>query len=698
MNKKILISNENNIKDFKTFISYIPLPSKKNGFLTQNIKKKNLFITIFYSIGVLFYLLSLCHINSLDLECYFATSVHCYYILAILTLISSIITSLSIYIIIYYNYNKFHLIIIFIIYSFLLLIDHDNGIIKHGLFNFLGFIVANIFIFSLLLFSRFLFFLLKKKKFFLLLLIIISFSYFFIYLKKYKLNNFNCDNWSKGLNNTSIDNDSKNYPCKIKIPKPHSCYLKEIGQYFDLTKKYRPTCLDPDILKKEKNNFLEDIKNLKYSNISKKNHFGFPLTNIDDINPYDYGNICYKVTKSFGDYVYDNIIYMDLYHENKTKYYPNIPRPEIEVKFEGDYGKFIINVHKNETLIKEREEIINKKERKSMYKNVLVMFFDTLSRSHFFRKFPKTINFFNQFVKYETNPERKNMTIFQYFKYHTLNTYTDPNLIAAYYGAKLFGNGTHFGKYFKENGYIIGRINGYCEKEAVVNLKNLKAFTHTRFDHEGMSLGCISAFYKGMLVTMGSSLIKKCLFGKDINQYALEYLESFWNSYIEQNKMFVINIIDGHEPTGELIGHFDEILYEFLNKFYIKGWFKDTSIIIFSDHGMHINGPLYLFDSQDFFYERTLALLFLIIPNDEKLYKNDLYEKMKSNQQTFVTPFDIYNTLIHLASGDLNEKYMKNSVSYGNSLFTEINYKKRYCQSLIYESMVNLKYCNCEIK
>ena len=130
--------------------------------------------------------------------------------------------------------------------------------------------------------------------------------------------------------------------------------------------------------------------------------------------------------------------------------------------------------------MKEREEIINKTQIKPMYKNVLVMFFDTLSRSHFFRKFPKTINFFNQFAKYETNPERKNMTIFQYFKYHTLNTYTDPNLIAAYYGAKLFGNGTHFGKYYKENGYIIGRINGYCEKEAVVNLKNLKAFTHTR--------------------------------------------------------------------------------------------------------------------------------------------------------------------------------------------------------------------------
>lgn len=88
------------------------------------------------------------------------------------------------------------------------------------------------------------------------------------------------------------------------------------------------------------------------------------------------------------------------------------------------------------------------------------------------------------------------MTIFQYFKYHTLNTYTDPNLIAAYYGGKLFGNGTHFAKYFKENGFIIGRLNGYCSKESVINLKNLKAFVHTRFDHEGISLECIKMFIR----------------------------------------------------------------------------------------------------------------------------------------------------------------------------------------------------------
>ena len=530
------------------------------------------------------------------------------------------------------------------------------------------FLISTLLLNSILIFIHYIYYLLKRKKYFYFILILIILSYIIISLKKYKLNHFNCDNWSKGFNNTSIDNISKDYPCKIKIPKPHSCYLKEIGSYFDLTNKYRLTCLEPKRLKNDKNNFLKDIGNIKFYHISKKNHFGFPLTNTDNINPYEYGTFCYKGKKRIIDYIYNNIIFMDLYNKNKDKYYPNISRPEIEVKLNKEFGKLIIKVHKNKTLINERAQIINIKKNILMYKNVLVMFFDTLSRAHFFRKFPKTINFFEQFFKYEINKEKKNMTIFQYFKYHTLNTYTDPNLIAAYYGGKLLGNGTHFAKYFKENGFIIGRLNGYCSKESVINLKNLKAFTHTRFDHEGISLECIRAFFKGVLASMGSSLVQKCLFGKSINQYSLDYLESFWSNYLEQYKMFIINIVDGHEPTGELIGYFDEALYNFFKNFYSKGYFKDTAIILFSDHGMHINGPLYLFDSQDFFYERTLALLILIIPNNEKLYKNNLYEIMKLNQQSFVTPFDIFN------------------------------YKYRFCQSNIYESQINIKYCSCQVK
>ena len=697
MKFKIFFFDSINKFKIKKKNSYISLKNSSSKIFRSLEFIKDSKISIIYLSGVFFYLLSLWHIDALDMKCFFIKEgVECYYTLAKFIFISSFLNCISIYLIIIKKYNKKHLNIIFFIYLFLFYIDHNDGIIKHGFYNIIGFITINIFILYIFSFIHFFYFLFLKKKYFFTIILISILFLLYNSFKLYKLNHFSCDNWSKGLNGSTIDNLSKDYPCRIKIPKSHSCYMPEIGPYFDLTTKYRPTCLDPKILKNEKKNFIKDMLDVKYFKLSNKSHFGFPLTNTDNINPYEYGNICYFVNKSFVEYIYNNIILMDLYYKDKDKYYPNVSKPEVEVFFEGKKGKFLINVQRNETLIKERNNIL-KNNKKSLYQNVLVFFFDTLSRAHFFRKFPKTINFFNQLVKYETNYEKKNMTIFQYFKYHSLNTYTDPNLIAAYYGAKLKGNGIHFGRYFKENGFIIGRVHGYCEKESCVNLKNLSALTHTRFDHEGVNIGCIKAFFKGMLVSGGSSVVKRCLFGKEIYEYALNYLESFWVNYLDQKKMFLMNIDEGHEPTGELIGHFDIIFYNFLNKFYSNGYFKNTSIIIFSDHGMHINGPLYLFDSQDFFFERTLATLFLIIPNDEILYKDNLYEKMKSNQQTFVTPFDIYNTLIYLAVGEMNEYYFNYSIPFGDSLFNKLNYKNRFCQSPIYDSQINIKYCSCEI-
>ena len=161
--------------------------------------------------------------------------------------------------------------------------------------------------------------------------------------------------------------------------------------------------------------------------------------------------------------------------------------------------------------------------------------------------------------------------------------------------------------------------------------------------------------------------------------------------------MFLFQSLDGHEPTGELIGYFDEIFFNFLKKFYSKGYFKDTAIIIFSDHGQHLNGPFYLLNSQDFYIERSLPILFLLLPNNEKLYNDNIYEKIRSNQQTFITPFDIYNTLVHLAFGKNNFQYIKNSVIYGGSLLTEINYKERYCESPNFKSLFNLNICKCKL-
>ena len=71
---------------------------------------------------------------------------------------------------------------------------------------------------------------------------------------------------------------------------------------------------------------------------------------------------------------------------------------------------------------------------------------------------------------------------------------------------------------------------------------------------------------------------------------------------------------------------------------------------------------------------------------------------IKSNQQTFITPFDIYNTLLYLSNKD---NYTNIRVPYGDSLFNKINYKIRYCQSPLYKSknrsLINPSSCSCKI-
>ena len=73
---------------------------------------------------------------------------------------------------------------------------------------------------------------------------------------------------------------------------------------------------------------------------------------------------------------------------------------------------------------------------------------------------------------------------------------------------------------------------------------------HALWDHEGLSIGCIKEFYDEKFTHKLSSLVKKCLFGKDINEYILEYLESFWTVYLEQYKLFLFFYIDFIQMDG----------------------------------------------------------------------------------------------------------------------------------------------------
>ena len=231
--------------------------------------------------------------------------------------------------------------------------------------------------------------------------------------------NFTCDDWEKGLNNTSIDNNEEKYGCKIKLPK--YCQYKVFSPYQDLTKILGVNCS-----KKKSNSRKVILKNSKSLYITKNTKkFGFPSTNKGLIGCTD--GLDDKILKK---YVLDNLF--DI--ENN---FNNFTAPEIIVDFSKDpYGELLIDLKYNDSLSKERKklEYINN----PYSNNILMIFLDSVSRVSSMKQLNKTLTFFEKFISYEggfnENYPQEKFHSFQFFKYHSFQGRTAGNFPRLYYG------------------------------------------------------------------------------------------------------------------------------------------------------------------------------------------------------------------------------------------------------------------------
>jgi len=120
--------------------------------------------------------------------------------------------------------------------------------------------------------------------------------------------------------------------------------------------------------------------------------FGYPLTNIN--------SIClnqFKEKNCISLYIKKNLIDMDnkeILNKNNT----NIP--EIIVDFSKNInGKLIINVNYNKSLSIERKKL--EKYLKPFSENILLLYFDSVSRNNGLRQLKKTFKFIERFMPYK---------------------------------------------------------------------------------------------------------------------------------------------------------------------------------------------------------------------------------------------------------------------------------------------------------
>ena len=598
--------------------------------------------------------------------------IFCCYVLAL-------IYNLSIIKFIHYSYAIF--ITFFYIINFFIFTGND--LYRHGTYNSLTMLILTpLFVLLNILFIK-LYFSFKtyqiKKGLFIAFCLLFPFLYFYI------MPFFHCSDWGNGLLNTKLANkqESKrdNNICYFKYPK--SCYKKMFDNIFDINKYLFVKCNKQD---KNARKYLLKHKDKSFANTM---NFAYPILN----NLTKEDNYISNFQIKSIDLMYD----LDNMSEKQKK----LPPPEVTLHFDKKGNARVnISVKRNQTLIEERKKIFEEKKNNIKFDNILFLYFDALSRNHFLKKLKKTKKLLENY--YYKNPNKiKGKTSFQFFKYNNLGAFTDINIVPMFYGIEYPKIGKNIVDIFKNNGFITGQINDLCSRELFpLEAYNEMLSNSTYFDHEHFGLFCDPNY---MEVNSPYSIFKgpysikrKCLYGKDAGEYVLEYGKSFLEAYKDVPKFLRLAFNDAHESTIEVIKYMDEPVFKFLEYFLENHFTEKTIIIIASDHGQNMPDINYLIKSEDNYYEKTLGTLFLILPdqneNNLKMFNST---SIYINEQRFLVPYDIHDTLIDILSLNETEKS-----KYGQSLFKEIDGSKRTCDNfpdfkIVYKSRQQTYACLC---
>jgi hypothetical protein len=432
-------------------------------------------------------------------------------------------------------------------------------------------------------------------------------------LLKHKIDT-SCDNWDKGIDNLSINN---NVSCKIAIPQDSICYLEFLEGVFDFTGR--------DCSKLEVD--LSIIKSFYPDNPI----IGFPR--VEKWTPQE------RQDENFNEAVLKGMVGLNSFDDEQAK--------DLEVFIDQRdvrNVKIVTQIKRNETLVQERSKL-NKNS--SVTSNVLVLFFDALSRARIHSKLKKTIDWISQ---------KQDMKRYEFFKYHSVTPFTFYDEMAVQLGLiPDFGKPppepypTFITEYFK-NGYITGRSTGYCISS------NFNAFSTTLdiyrafpYDHEGTPLACDPHYTPKVnpngLFDGPYSISKRCMYKKHMFEHQFEYATQFWTSYSHEKKFFMLEFLDSHEPTQEVIKYMDDPLVKFLSGLDLQ----DTTVIFWSDHGRHYEFPPYNLNEYNFYQERALPALFLMMPLDVAVPFN---KNLEDNTQRLIYGVQIYDLFCGIANGN----------------------------------------------
>ena len=641
---------------------------KKINFSNSNVSRIlfNIISIIFLLIARNLYIKSLIGCDGDEFKCILNSNMK-YILDDIYYCTRSVIYFLFFLLIFHLRLCSFSLIFIFIL-IILELIHKDTGdsFLHHGILNisslFVLLFLGELLILILILMIK----LCRIKKYYLLIQLLIIFSLLSIFIFFNSKHKYYCKDWAKGLNGSYIINDKNIYSCSINIPH-EKCLIDIFSPILDFSNILNINCKK----RKEKEKyFLKQISNL--NNSEKIEKIGYPIT-IGEKEEIKGRPAMYS--KTLLDFVKNNLINLD--EENQTKFIKEDRKPEVYVDFSNDsYGKLNIKINYSNKLSKKRLSLSKNNDSK----NILFIFLDNLSRVHFYRQFKKTSEFLKKFLSFKgfsTNDNPKQVYHgFEFMKYHNFKRATLHNAIPMFSGVyyKKYNRMVSIVKQMKEVGYVTGSVQDICHKE-LMSIGKFKKYSFIEFDHEYAAPNCDPNIYKyGFGFFSGENgILRKCLYGRDSIEYAFEYGKQFWMSYKDNKKFLRIVNTYAHEYSGEKAKYSDNAMYNFLKDLYFSNQLINTTIFIAGDHGFALMGVYKLLNPNDWKIEQSLPIFILINSDNINLSYEEEYSEMIKNQQTLITPFDIYYTIRHIILGNKYKNNLyKEQKNEGESLFKSI--------------------------
>lgn len=634
----------------------------------NNLKINKKFISSKLTYGLFF--TSLCFYLASLIGCYDSIKIcssykkyKIYFLLGICLVISSLFFGILVFIKLLERSRYLDNVIFFLIYTIIFLLSNGTDFANHGTYNSIIFLILfPIFTFIIFILYLFIYYCLNcqlKKLLFLFLIFIYPILLFLSKTKCYKFFN--------GIGGINLKNDPKSDKCFIE--KPSICGLTLLSGLFDVNYFTINNCIDK---RNQKEIFLKYLD----ETFINFNNFSFPRT--------EYWN------QSISFQNLAELVEKEIKPVNNTNSKDN----EIFVSFKEGKGEIEMYLKRNDSLINYKRKLAYKYPVK--FNNVYIIYFDSLSRNNFIRKLKNSTKLIEKILYTNNKKDKfyKQFNAFQFFKYYTFNGNTEGNIFPIFYGNKRNSDtGYSILKFFNDKGYITASTHNSCNKEIFDWESKRYNITFDNYDHENVAMFCDTNFEdkhkKWSIIKGKSSILRKCLYGKDSFEYNFNYISQFLEIYKNERKYFRISISDGHEGTAEVIKYVDNYLSSFISNI-LSNYFDEKSVfIILSDHGAHLPGPYDILLYNERIIEKYLGLLLFILPNKKKFnYSNILY-----NQQKFLTTYDIHDSILDFINvNKYNFPRMRQNI--GQSLFLKINGNNRSCEN--YYDEITKDFCFCK--